>query len=140
MIKYPAIIKYDKSDKGFNVEFPDLPGCFTCADTEEEAIVFAKEALTGYLESIDSRKLKIPRPSTLKGKNVHYISPEKKAGFAIWLKTKREEQGFSQKQIATKLGITYQTYQRFENPSKANPTLTTITKLENLYNESLLNV
>ena len=28
---YPAIFPY--SDDGISVEFPDLPGCLTCADT-----------------------------------------------------------------------------------------------------------
>ena len=70
MIEYPAIIEFDTKDNGYNVSFPDLPGCCTCSDTLDEAIEYAKEALTGYLESIDSRKLKIPTPSKLKGENI----------------------------------------------------------------------
>ena len=88
MIEYPAIIEFDTKDNGYNVSFPDLPGCCTCSDTLDEAIEYAKEALTGYLESIDSRKLKIPTPSKLKGENIYNIRPEKKVGFAIWLKKK----------------------------------------------------
>ncbi|EMY70107.1 type II toxin-antitoxin system HicB family antitoxin [Leptospira vanthielii] len=139
-ISYPAIIKYSSKDKVFNVEFPDLPGCLTFGDDENEAILNAQEALTGYLESIDSRKLNIPEPSKLKGKDIKFITPEKNVSFAIWLKKSREKQGLSQKQIAQKLNIAYQTYQKFEDPHKSNPTLKTIIRLEEVFHENLISV
>ena len=43
---YPALITRDGD--GFGVSFPDLPGCLTCADTPEEALANAKEALEGW--------------------------------------------------------------------------------------------
>lgn len=140
MIEYPAIITYDKDYAVFNVSFPDLPGCFTYGDSLEEAKINAKEALTGFLESIDLRKLKIPRPSQLQGEEIYIIQPEKNVAFAIWLKQKREDKGLTQEQIAQKLGIAYQTYQRFEDPTKSNPTLKSITRLEEVLNEKLLQV
>ncbi len=136
-IYYPALIKNSK-DGSFNVEFPDLPGCLTFGNNLVEAVEFAKEALTGYLESIDSRKLLIPEPSKIKGKDVYWISPDKNVSFAIWLKKKREKLGLSQKQIAKKLKITYQTYQKFEDPHKSNPTLKTIIRLEKVFEEDLI--
>ena len=39
---YPAIFYYDPD--GISVEFPDLPGCLTCADSTEEAFRRAREA------------------------------------------------------------------------------------------------
>ncbi len=140
MIKYLAKITYDKKDKSYNVEFPDLPGCLTYGDTLEDALAYAKDALTGYLESIDLRKIDIPKPSKLKGKNIHYIQPEKKVAFAIWLKTKRIEARYSQKQLAQKLDITFQSYQRYENPQKTIPTLKTIEKLENVFDEVVISI
>ena len=139
MIIYPAAITYDPSDNGYNVVFPDLDGCFTCGDSLEEAKKYAGEALTGYLESIDERKLKIPEPSRLEGKDIYYVSPEKEVAFAIWLKLTRRKQGLTQKDVAEKLGIRYQTYQRIENPSKTNPTLRTILKLEEVLGERIIN-
>ena len=44
---YPAIIKYDKGDKVYTVEFPDLSGCVTFGETLIEAKEKAKEALSG---------------------------------------------------------------------------------------------
>ena len=140
MIKYPAKIKYNRKDKCYYVEFPDLPGCSTFGYSIDEAKNNATEALSGYLESIDARKVKIPTPSLLHGKNIFYIEPEKNVAFAINLKHKRIKSGFSQKDIAKKLKISYQSYQRFENPSKSNPTLKTITKLENVLKDSLVHI
>ncbi len=140
MIQYPAKITYDKSDNCYNVEFPDLPGCLTYGETLEEAKYYAANALTGYLESIDLRKINIPKPSDLKGRDVYNIKPEKKVTFAIWLKTKRIEKGYSQKDMADKLGTSFQNYQKYENPVKTNPTLKTINILETVFEENIINV
>ena len=51
---YPAIFTYE--DDGISVEFPDLPGCLTCADTTEEAIKMAKEALGLHLYGIEEEE------------------------------------------------------------------------------------
>lgn len=45
---YPA--KFHKEEKGYWVEFPDLPGCFTQGETLEEAYDMAKEALALWLD------------------------------------------------------------------------------------------
>jgi antitoxin HicB len=112
----------------------------TYGDTIEEALINAQEALTGYLESIDLRKIDIPKPSILKGKDIHMVHPEKQVAFALWLKTKRAEQNLTQKAAAEKLNINFQSYQKYENPRKANPTLKTIERIEKMFNERLLTV
>jgi len=140
MIAYPGLFQYDDEDKIYNVRFPDLPGCLTYGETIDEAKDMAKEALTGFLQSIDARKLKIPNPSKLKGDEVVYIEPETPAAFAIWLRKQRESLGLSQSDVAKKLGIKYQTYQRFESPSKTNPTLRTILRLEKVFNQKIVQV
>ena len=38
---------------GYNVSVPGLEGCFTQAETEEEALENAKEAITCYLEGLE---------------------------------------------------------------------------------------
>lgn len=44
---YPNIFTYEDVD--ISVEFPDLPGCLTCADITEEAIKMPKQALGLHL-------------------------------------------------------------------------------------------
>ena len=57
---YPAILKY--TDKGISIEFPDLPGCLPCADTSEEAVKNAKEALGLHLWGMEKDNDPIPEP------------------------------------------------------------------------------
>jgi predicted RNase H-like HicB family nuclease len=59
--RYPAIFEYDED--GISVSFPDLPGCFSCGDTEEEAVKMAKEALALHLYGLEQDKEDIPFPS-----------------------------------------------------------------------------
>jgi antitoxin HicB len=138
MIEYPAKIAYSKPDKCYLVEFPDLPGCLTFGDSIDDARAAAVEALTGYLESIDLRKIDIPKPSSRKGKDIYAIRPERPVAFAVWLKLKRAEKGISQKKAAKLMEINFQSYQKFENPRKANPTLRTIEKIERIFGERIL--
>jgi len=140
MIQYPAKKRYSKHDRSFLVEFSDLAGCLTYGDNLEKAKANAREALTGYLESIDMRKIDVPKPSRLKGKGIHYIEPEKRVAFALWLKTKRLEHGLTQKEMARLLKVRVQSYQKFENTRKANPTLSSITKIEAVLRERVIAV
>lgn len=50
MRTYPAIFSKDKG--GISVEFPDLPGCLTCAKSEVEAVARAKEAKRSVTKSV----------------------------------------------------------------------------------------
>ena len=49
---YVAVIDKD-ADSAYGVRFPDLPGCFSAADTFEEIIPNAIEALSLYFEDTD---------------------------------------------------------------------------------------
>ncbi|TAL29580.1 MAG: type II toxin-antitoxin system HicB family antitoxin [Spirochaetes bacterium] len=140
MITYPAKITFSKPDQCFLVVFPDLPGCLTYGDDLDSAIAHAREALTGYLESIDLRKIDVPQSSKIAGKNVYYIEPEKRVSFALWLKMKRAEQGLSQRDMVRLLKIEVQSYQKFENLKKSNPTLKTIARVETVLHTRVLAV
>jgi len=60
---YPAILSHDED--GISVEFPDLPGCFSCADTTDEAAKNANEALRLHLWSLEKDNDNIPNPSSI---------------------------------------------------------------------------
>jgi antitoxin HicB len=47
------IVLESAEEGGFNVSVPALDGCFTQADSEEEAMENAKEAILCYLEGIE---------------------------------------------------------------------------------------
>ena len=135
---YPAVIRYRRSDKAYTVEFPDLPGCITFGETLAEAKAKAEEALSGYLASIFDRRFKIPIPSKIKGKYVYPILPEAGVLVPILLRSIREELDLNQIEAAKRLRISYQSYQKLENPNKANPTLKTLQKVARAFGKRLV--
>src|SRR4051794_23115399 len=59
---YRKVIRGDATE-GFLAEAPELPGCFTAGETEEEALANLKEAMAGWFESQLERDLPIPPPA-----------------------------------------------------------------------------
>ena len=53
-----TVILSKAEEGGFNVIVPELDGCFTQGDTEEEALKNAREAIECYLEGIEIVKEK----------------------------------------------------------------------------------
>ena len=60
---YPAIFYY--ADDVISVEFPDLPGCLTYGDTEEEALLMAREVLGLWMESVERDNEDVPKASSV---------------------------------------------------------------------------
>ena len=137
ILAYPAKITRSKEDRTYLVEFPDFPGCLTEGDDMEDAKYNAREALTGYLSSVFERNYKIPEPSKLKGRNIHFIEPKAEVSVPILLRKLRENHNLTQGDIAKVLGISYQAYQRLEKPGKSNPTLKTLERLARVFNKDL---
>ena len=60
---YPAIFDFDND--GITVTFPDLPGCITCGDCQEEAFRNAKEVLELNMYGLEQDEEEIPEPSQI---------------------------------------------------------------------------
>lgn len=60
---FPAVFSY--ADDGITVTFPDLPGCITCGETDEEALRMAKDALGGHLWAMEDDHDDIPAPTAM---------------------------------------------------------------------------
>lgn len=58
-----AIFHYDED--GISISFPDLPGCFPCAHSTDEALKNAKEALGLHLFGMEQDGDPIPEPTAL---------------------------------------------------------------------------
>lgn len=137
-LAYPAIVTYTKEDKAYLVEFPDLPGCLTEGTDMEDVKRMAVEALSGYLMSVIEGDLVFNPPSKVRGAVM--IEPEPSVAFAYWLRSKRKASGMTLTDVADKLGVKYQVYQKLENPETANPTLNTLKRLEKVFGEVLVGV
>jgi antitoxin HicB len=113
-------------------QFPDMTNVQTYGHTHEEALAMAKEALEGCLECDISRGMPIPPPSYKGGYPVTVAS-----NIALSLQLRELRGRRSQSAIAEKLGLSYQSYQRLENPRKANPTVKTLEKIARIYQREL---
>ena len=49
-MKFRVVVEYDKEIDSYAVYCPELPGCCSAGDSEEEALENAKEAIALYLE------------------------------------------------------------------------------------------
>jgi predicted RNase H-like HicB family nuclease len=49
-MKYPVVL--EKSDEGYSVHCPALPGCWSQGDTEQEALDNIRDAISEYLQAM----------------------------------------------------------------------------------------
>jgi predicted RNase H-like HicB family nuclease len=78
-MKYPIAIEIGGPKKSWGVVVPDLPGCFSAADSGiDEAIENAKEAIELWIEVALERGMEIPAPSLI-------TDLQKKKEFKGWI-------------------------------------------------------
>jgi predicted RNase H-like HicB family nuclease len=46
-------VNLQKTDEGYSVWVPGLPGCWSLGNTEEEALENIKDAIQGYLATVE---------------------------------------------------------------------------------------
>lgn len=51
-----------EEEGGYSVEFPDLPGCFSCGDTFNEAVAMGTDAAKTYVASLLGHADAVPEP------------------------------------------------------------------------------
>jgi len=132
MFYYAKIIKQDGD---FLVSFPDLVNINTYGNTLEDALKNAAEALNGSLEADFEYGYKLPEARTRQGRGLYPVEVFPHIEIAYMLRQLRN--GYSQKEIAGRLGISQQAYQKLENPRKCNPTMKTLEKISSVLNKKL---
>ena len=105
---YFAIL-FEEPDSGtVGVRFPEHPGVVTYGHDWSEAEEMAQEALSAALETDFDRGLVLPasdRPAAEPGERVVFVPIEPEIRTAYLLRSWREEAGFTQKEMAEKMGI-----------------------------------
>jgi antitoxin HicB len=129
--------KIHKEHNGFWAECPELKGCVTQADNLDTLYKNMKEALNLYLNEPENSKVSFPLPNkNIIGKNIVKIPVDPKIAFAIKMKIIRARKGLSQRQVADLLGMkNIYSYQRLESTKKANPSLSTIARIKEVFPE-----
>lgn len=64
-LPYRMEIVPDLDEDGYDVEFPELPGCITSAETIEEAVEYAQDAKREWLRAALEDHVLIPLPRDL---------------------------------------------------------------------------
>ena len=63
--RYSFVAVFEYADDGISISFPDLPGCLSCADSEEEGVRMAEDALGLYLFGMEEDGEEIPAPTRI---------------------------------------------------------------------------
>jgi predicted RNase H-like HicB family nuclease/DNA-binding XRE family transcriptional regulator len=141
-IAIPCRITHSLEDSCWYVE--SLPGLYsgimTYGDSLDAAKEMASEALSGLLEVFMGEGRDIELPSLPEGPDWYAIEPSPSVAFALWLRSRRKAAGLTLTEVADRLGVKYQVYQKLENPETANPTLKTMKRLEKVFGEELVAV
>ena len=61
MVSYKVILERNDEESYYTATVPALPGCVTQGQTKEETLERVKEAIQGYLESLQKDGIPTPR-------------------------------------------------------------------------------
>ncbi len=102
---YPCNLIPDREEgEGFIVTFPDVPGAITGAQTREESLFLAEDALVAMLAVYVQQQREIPRPSPVAdGQELVAVPPIAAAKLALYMAMR--EQGITGDALATRLGL-----------------------------------
>jgi len=135
----PCRIARSKSDNCWYVESPGFyDGYLTYGDSLEHAKAMAAEAVSALLESYLEHGDKFAVPKAASGRGWHNVEIAPGLAFALWLRNARLSHKMTLADVAEKMGVKYQVYQKLENPKTANPTLKTLKKLEAIFGQELV--
>lgn len=132
-MKYHFKIHHDPD--GIWAQCIELPGCYTQADTLDELQLAMQEVINLAIEEPeDSKDLEaFPDESIVCTKDIVEVSVDPKIALAFLVRYHRIKQGFTQQEMANKMGFdSLYSYQRLETGS-TNPTLTTIAKIKSTF-------
>lgn len=139
---YYAILFRESESDTIGVRFQENPGVITYGSDWEEAGKMAREALSAALEAEFDRGASLPeyagKPEPNKDERIVFIRIAPEIRTAYLLRSWREQSDLTQKDIAEKLGITYQAYQRMERPGRSNLTVATLDKIAEVLGRKLV--
>ncbi|MDP8204594.1 MAG: hypothetical protein P9L95_08705 [Candidatus Tenebribacter mawsonii] len=134
--------KVHQEDNGLWAECIELEGCNTQADDIDQLKVNMHQALNLYLSEPENSQVIFPLPlKTTTVSNIHLVKVDSAVALSFLLRRNRVLHELTQVQVAKKLGFkNIWNYQRLEKPSSANPTLSTLNKLQNIFPDLELNL
>ena len=113
---YPCnLIPDHEEGEGFIVTFPDVPGAITGAQTREESLFLAEDALVAMLAVYVQQQREIPTPSPVAdGQELVAVPPIAAAKLALY--TAMREQGITGDALAIRLNLNDSAIRKLLNP------------------------
>jgi antitoxin HicB len=137
----PCKIIYSQEDNCWYVESPGFyDGIMTDGNSLDDAKAMAAEAVGGLLETYLEHDFPFTIPPVTDSPDWYEIPLTPGLAFALWLRKARLSRSMTLADVADKMGVKYQAYQKLENPRTANPTLKTLKKLERVFDTELVAV
>lgn len=86
---YKFVAIFDYEEDGINIYFPDIPGCLSCADTTDEALKNAEEALGLMLVHLEKENQQIPDMTPIE--KIECKKNERAFIINVWMPLARKE-------------------------------------------------
>lgn len=129
--------RVSKEKDGYSAQCIELEGCVTQGNFKKELYANMQEALNLYIQEPESSKdlAELPDDSIRRSKNVVEVPLDPSIAFAFLVRYHRLKHGWTQEQVAKKMGFdTIYSYQRLEK-KKCNPTLKIINMVKQTFPE-----
>jgi DNA-binding XRE family transcriptional regulator/predicted RNase H-like HicB family nuclease len=138
-LQYVAFVRQEK--RRFHILFPDAPGCEAITDTQEAVYPKAKDAIESWLRNqlkTDAMPSwpQLHRVPHEDERRVH-VTLTPSLALAVQFRLMRREEGWSQTQLAARVGVSQQQVAKLEDPD-GNPTVETITKVATAFHRRLM--
>jgi len=132
-------ITHSEQDNCWYVEAPGFyDGVLTDGTSLEHAKEMAAEAICGLVETYLEHNVPFSIPPASSEPNFHPIHLDPVLSFVLWLRSQRKARNMTLADVAERMGVKYQVYQKLENPRTSNPTLKTICKIEKIFERKLI--
>jgi len=129
-MEYLAVVR--RNGDAWTIEFPDCHGCVSVADSEDDVLCNATEALDGWLEAMMKTGRVVPAPKWRKrapsGAKIVSVRVRAPLAIAISLRWVRAKRGYTQAEVARRAGVSQAQIAKLETSSE-NPTVATLLKV-----------
>jgi DNA-binding XRE family transcriptional regulator/predicted RNase H-like HicB family nuclease len=140
-LQFVAYARRSSKDGRWHIRFPDIDDCTTSAKDEghvpERARAALEECLHHQLDAGERPSWPemhlAPRP----GEKRFHITVPASLAIAVQIRRLRAENGWSQSELARRVGVSQQQIAKVEDPD-ANPTVDTITKVAKAFDQPLV--
>ena len=115
---YPCnLVSHEDEGEGFVVTFPDVPAAITGAQTKEESLFLAEDALVAALSVYVQKQWDTPVPSqAVDGQELVAIPPVPAAKLALY--TAMRQQGITKSALADRLNIDESAVRKLLDPDR----------------------